>query len=163
MLAQVRWARGDPAGAESLARWVGERVRRRLPTAYPSLVGYASAACVLRAALEARPSPVRWRAAGDLAIALWRFAAVFPAAFPAACLHTAHLLRIMRLAFPARTLFAAGAVRAHRWAMPYDRALLLLGAARAGDPNASVAAQQVLATLGCSAQEDTCHVERLLF
>lgn len=155
MLAQVQWTRGDSAGAESLARWVGERVRRRLPTAYPSLVGYTSAAWVLRAALEAGPSSARWRAAGDLAIALWRFAAVFPAAFPAACLHTAHLLRIMRLALPARTLFAAGAARAHRWAMPYDRVLLLLGAARAGEPGASAAAQQILTTLGCLPQEGT--------
>jgi hypothetical protein len=153
MLAHVRWAQGDHPAAESLARWVGDRVRGRLPTAYPSLVGCASAAQVLRAALEAQPCSARWRAAGDLAIALWRFAAVYPAGFPAACLHTGHLLRIARLTRAARRLFAAGAARAEHWAMPYERAQLLLGAWQAGEPDAGAAARPILASLGCSQQE----------
>jgi hypothetical protein len=152
MLAHVRWAQGDHPAAERLARWVGDRVRGRLPTAYPSLVGCASAAQVLRAALEAQPCAARWRAAGDLAIALWRFAAVYPAGLPAACLHTGHLLRIARLDRPARVLFAAGATRAERRAMPYERAQLLLGAARAGAAEAESEARPILASLGCSAQ-----------
>ncbi|MCX5746822.1 MAG: protein kinase [Proteobacteria bacterium] len=150
MLARVQLERGDVAGAEAKARWVNDRVKGRLPVAYPSLVGYDAAARVLRELLAASPSPARWRAAREIGLSLWRFAAVYPVAVPAALLHTAHLMQVAGWSRIASHLFVRGAARAERMGMPYEQAQLLLGAARATAQDAGpldAAARQILDAL----------------
>jgi hypothetical protein len=128
MLSHVLWNQGETARACDLADEVNRLVKAKLPTAYPGLVGYAAAAHVHRAALEASPSPGRWRAARELGVGLWRFAAVFPVAAPSAYQHTAHLLRLSGWRAASHALFVRGAARAARDGMPRERGLLLLGA-----------------------------------
>ena len=155
MLAHVLLMQGDTDRAASLADRVNSQVRARLPPAYPSLVGYASAAAVHRAILEARPSVERRRAAREMGVALWRFAAVFPVAVPAAHLHTAHLLRLAGRRRAAHALFRRGASRASRWGMPRERGLLLLGAAAtAADPGSQsqleAEGRRILESIACT-------------
>jgi hypothetical protein len=156
MLAHVMMIQGEMNRAQSLAAHVNEQVRARLPSAYPSLVGYAAAAAVHRALIESAPSSERWAAARQMEVALWRFAAVFPVAMPAAHLHSAHLLRLAGWKRAAHALFLRGASRAEAWGMPRERGLLLLGAARtapgAAQPALRRDAERILESIGCTAE-----------
>jgi hypothetical protein len=145
MLAHVLWIQGEHDRACRLADRVNDLVRTKIPPAYPSLVGYASAACVHRAAFEASPSPARSRAARAIGAGLWRFAAVFPVAVPAAHLHAAHMLRLSGWPRAARALFRRGAADAEKRGMPRERGLLLLGA-----PETRREGERVLESIGCS-------------
>ncbi|HEX4446684.1 MAG TPA: hypothetical protein VH044_08110, partial [Polyangiaceae bacterium] len=157
MLSHVLWNQGETARAQSLADHVNRLVKAKLPPAYPSLVGYAAAAHVHRAALEASPSRDRWRAATELGLGLWRFTAVFPVAAPAAHLHTAHLLRLAGWRAASHALFVRGAARAKRCGMPREHGLLLLGAAQTDDAPAGQShllreAERILDSIRCSSQ-----------
>lgn len=133
MLAETCLGMGELDRAELLAEAVLAEVRERLPSAYPTLVGYTGAASVLRHFAENAPSPSRVRAARGIAVALWRFSSLFPIAAPAAHLHAAHLLRIAGRSGLAHRVFVRGAAQAERLSMPYERAQLLRGAAATSD------------------------------
>ncbi|MEO6775869.1 MAG: AAA family ATPase [Kofleriaceae bacterium] len=91
LLARVLLALGDREQAELHASWVTAQVRERSPSAYPSLIAYTSTAEVWRHLL-AEPTRHREREARGLALALWRFAALYPIALPPALVHSSFLL-----------------------------------------------------------------------
>lgn len=129
MLAEACLGDGDLQRAEVLALSLVEFAARQLPSAYPTLVGYTGAARVLRHLVEYSYTPARMTAARTLATALWRFALVFPIAKPSAYLHLAHLLRVRGFRRAAHQVFQRGVRHAIASQMPYERALLLDGAA----------------------------------
>jgi hypothetical protein len=156
MLADACSADGDMIHAEPLAMEVVHLVRGRLPAAYPSLVGYTAASNALCRLRGLRPSPELAAASASLAVALWRFASLFPVALPAAHLHTAHLLSGRGLRRVAQHLFLRGAAHAERRSMPYERALLLRGAGEVATSKTrrdkcKTEAQEILRRLGAQA------------
>jgi hypothetical protein len=156
MLAEACLGQQDVARAEEQAFAVAQLIEARLPSAYPTIVGYTGAARVFRYLLEDASTPARKRGALRLSQALWRFAFLFPMARPAAHLHAGHLLRLAGLAGVAHRVFLRGATEAARFAMPYEQAQLLCGAARtARGPRARALASDWQALLrGLGAQKD---------
>ncbi|HET9989782.1 MAG TPA: hypothetical protein VFQ65_14720, partial [Kofleriaceae bacterium] len=93
------------------ASWVTAQVRDRSPSAYPSLIAYTSVADVWQILLR-EPTRHREREGRAIALALWRFATLYPIAVPPALVHTGALLERVGLHGLSARLAAAAARRA---------------------------------------------------
>ncbi len=122
LFARVRVAQGHHEEAERHASWVTARVRERSPSAYPSLIAYTSAAEVWRILLRREPTRRREREARTIALALWRFAALYPIALSPALVHTGALVERAGLTGLGARLATAAARRAAASGLHHVRA-----------------------------------------
>lgn len=160
MLARTLWQIGDRKRARDLALWVTEEVERTLPPAYPCLVGYTASMHVLCALFEESPTEEHRRLARRMLLSLFRFAAVFPLALPAAFLYAGALLRASGARAAAHATFGWGLYFNRRFEMPEQEHQLLRGvAATTRDPSRAIElverAERVVATLRAPATADT--------
>jgi hypothetical protein len=135
MLARTLWELGERRRARELALWVTEEVARTLPPAYPCLVGYTASMHVLCAQFAASPVEEHRRHARSMLLSLFRFAAVFPLALPAAFLYAGVFLRASGARAAAHATFGWGLSLNRRFTMPEQEYQLLRGAAETTDDN----------------------------